>query len=906
LTRLFSILKRILADTAGGVAVSSLVVCTISGIVLAIPFQVNASFESISRMLIDNPAAVYFRNIHFWSAQFFLVFTLLHMIDHFIQATEYNISRGVWTRLILSLPVLFFVMISGFILKGDADGLSAFRILSSLVEKIPFAGDLLQASFLGKEDNLELVYVHHIATSSIILFIILFEHTQKAWPSATGFIILLFIFFLTSFFLHPPFGTETGRGPWYFIGYQEILHWFSRPGLTWFISLILLMLIWTLPRVRAAINRKFKIILLLFLGFYCIITVTASFFRGDNWEWKWPWYGEISPGNEISVHPLTLSVPEHEGFVGAIPLINGNREACMICHAGIRGLGVSHDPSILGCYSCHGGNPFTMDKAKAHKRMRLIPGNLSDAQASCGTSSCHPGIPQRISGSIMSTMSGVVSVDRFVFGESNALSAPAHIKDIGWSAADQHLRDLCANCHLGHLKTEWGPFTEISRGGGCNACHLNYSDSALSDLPRVKDMGNSGVFYHPQISLEISDGHCFGCHSRSGRIATSYEGWHETLYEKDSIPSVGRYRVLEDQRVFEYIGEDVHYKLGMSCIDCHSSMEVMGDGKLYAHKEEQVKITCKDCHFKDQPLTVIYNDLDVESKKIIRQRQWHVEGFRLLTVKESGLPVINAWIDSSDKAVMRTKLKDTLFALKPPLPVCTQGKAHSRLSCESCHTSWVPQCIGCHNSFEHERKGFDLLDYREKTGSWVEYVGVFKAEKPTLGIVEDHAGYSQVKTFTPGMIIKIDKPSFSKVYDQHDIIFHRLYAPIAAHTISREGRSCKSCHLDPLAIGYGRGELVYDISSGKGKWSFRNRFALNEHDHLPEDAWIGFLTENTGVFSTREIARPFNLKEQEAILAVGACLTCHEESSRLMQESLQDFEAVLQKVSRKCVLPDWD
>jgi hypothetical protein len=905
LNKLFDFLKRILVESMGGIATSSMIVCVVSGIFLVIPYKIVSPLDSISLMLLDSPAASYIRNIHFWSAQFLLVFTILHIIDHFIQKTEYNLSRGIWLRLTLSLPVLLFVMISGFILKGDADSFSAFRILSSLFERIPVIGDLLRGSLLGNETSLELVYVHHIATATIILFIILYEHSRKIWPTATGFTMLLFIFLLLSYFLHAPLGQETGKGPWYFIGFQEILHWSSRPGWTWLLLQSILALIWVLPRIGFNLNLKVKNLLLLILSVYILETITGVFFRGENWRWKWPWTDTAHAGNAVSFHPLTLKLAEDFSYQEAVPVIRGQREGCLVCHDKTAGIEKAHDPAAVGCLSCHGGNPFTLDKSLAHRGLVLIPGNLADAQKSCGSASCHPDIPRRVSNSIMSTMSGVVTVDRFVFGENHSLSAFSHIKDIGHAAADQHLRDLCANCHLGNPKMEPGRVTQLSRGGGCNGCHLNYSDSALFSLTQAEARLKSGIFYHPQLSLAVSDEHCFGCHSRSGRIATSYEGWHETLLEKENIPADGRYREMEDQRVFEYIKDDVHHQAGMTCIDCHASFELMGDGNLYAHKEEQVKIMCEDCHIQDRPATIKYQDFDTESKKIIAQRKWQVEDLDFIICQSAGKPMVNTWIDESGRAVLRTKSRDSLLVMKPPLPVCTAGTVHKSLSCESCHTSWVPQCIGCHNSYDPEMKGFDMLENREKTGNWVEHVGRFMADKPTLGVVVDSLGMKQVKTFTPGMVLSIDTASFRNKNNDKADFFHRLYAPISAHTTMREGRNCISCHLDPLAIGYGRGELVYDVSPGKGKWYFRNRFAFNDHDNLPEDAWIGFLSERSGTSATRDNARPFNLEEQKSILMVGACLTCHDENSPVMRESLSDFPSLLKKVSKKCVLPEW-
>jgi hypothetical protein len=135
--------------------------------------------------------------------------------------------------------------------------------------------------------------------------------------------------------------------------------------------------------------------------------------------------------------------------------------------------------------------------------------------------------------------------------------------------------------------------------------------------------------------------------------------------------------------------------------------------------------------------------------------------------------------------------------------------------------------------------------------------------------------------------------------------FYRLYAPASGHTTQREARSCKSCHNDPLALGFGRGELKYEISGAKGVWRFVPGFALNENDHLPEDAWTGFLKEARKPYATREDLRPFNVMEQQRILAVGSCLTCHDGKSKVMVAALDDFAQTLLKCKKPCVIPSW-
>jgi hypothetical protein len=583
--------------------------------------------------------------------------------------------------------------------------------------------------------------------------------------------------------------------------------------------------------------------------------------------------------------------------VPALPVVHtilGQEESCLQCHGDVKGLAPVHNPEVMGCTPCHLGQPMEMEKEAAHQDMVLIPGNLSDVRNTCGAANCHPAITDRIEHSLMTTMSGVISVDRFVFGELDVPEGHFHIKELGNTAADTHLRQLCASCHLGNQKEELGPITELSRGGGCNACHLNYSK---------QDPG-----LHPALSIRVQDEHCFGCHSRSSRISLNYEGWHETHLTAEEVDAKDpKYRLLQDGRVVEYVQEDVHHRADLSCIDCHHVQEVMGDGKQYQHKEEALKIQCADCHTSGAFTTIPYTELDTESKKLLALR--NIDGRnKQFILSESGLPLVNAWVDHQGNAQMRGKNNGRDYSLPPPASLCVAGGGHDRLDCGACHTSWAPQCIGCHNTFEPGLAGYDLLAKQPVEGRWVEHIGLFFSDLPTLGVVESVGRNDQrieeIKTFISGMVVSVDRSGFEG--SSSPTRFHRLYAPTTAHTISATGRSCQSCHNNPLALGYGRGKLTYETDSGKGFWRFESEYADSEFDGLPEDAWIGFLKEPTSIPSTRPNARPFSIAEQHRMLTVGACLTCHESGSEVMVEGVLDFEGVVGRKSEECVLPVWD
>ncbi len=631
--------------------------------------------------------------------------------------------------------------------------------------------------------------------------------------------------------------------------------------------------------------------------------------------------------------------------------INRTFNGCVDCHDEMVGFEESHSPEIVGCNACHLGNPNMTNKDFAHKGMILIPGNLSDAGKTCGITNCHPGIPERISSSLMNTMSGVISVNRFAFDELAKPEGHFNVKDLTQSNADNHNRNLCASCHLGNVKTEWRPIDELSRGGGCNACHLNYSNEAIEQLKKyqnskvknqkLKEAEIEFPKIHPQLNLNITNNHCFGCHSRSGRISTNYEGWFETLTIWDAVKGNKEYRILMDDRVFQKAEDDVHNKAGMECIDCHVSMEIMGDGNLYQHMDEQLKVQCIDCH-SSKTNSIGYDQLDFESKIIVDLRKSRIENTEFLKTVKSNIPLINTYVTSHLEKYLITKSSNKKLQLKRPKQICVEGKSHQRLNCQSCHTEWVTHCVGCHTEFDPKLEGYDLLNNKDIVGSWNEIPSDFYIDYPVLGIRKDKSGKEIVDTFIPGMILTIDK-----LKNPQKKIFKRLFAVTFSHTINKTGRSCKSCHNNPLALGYGKGKLSYIIKNENypssnamsfprkweskepnnseipvytgmtnyyfsteqrtlnksGHWSFEPEFSNHVEDNLPKDAWIGFLKTRDETSTTRTYTRPFTIAEQKRILLVGSCLTCHEENSEVMKESLIGWEVVLKRISPNCILP---
>jgi quinol-cytochrome oxidoreductase complex cytochrome b subunit len=98
---------------------------------------------------------------------------------------------------------------------------------------------------------------------------------------------------------NPNVTPNPAKAPWYFLGLQELLHYFPPttagvlvPGLT-LVALVVLPYVDRNPS-RAYADRKVAIVTFtMFVMFWAMITLAGSFFRGPGWLWAWPWQNGV-------------------------------------------------------------------------------------------------------------------------------------------------------------------------------------------------------------------------------------------------------------------------------------------------------------------------------------------------------------------------------------------------------------------------------------------------------------------------------------------------------------------------------------------------------------------------------------------------------------------------------------
>ena len=182
---------------------------------------------------------------------------------------------------------------------------------------------------------------------------------------------------------------------------------------------------------------------------------------------------------------------------------------------------------------------------------------------------------------------------------------PPHVRQLGQSPADSHLRQLCASCHLGQEKSALGPNGEDARGGGCMACHLSYGADTLAALRRYEGRKSQGradaprrirpsrsTSPTPSVSAATAARAASRPATKAGTKCTSRQPRRNGV----AVSNPPRFRTLADERVFERVVPDIHQERGLDCIDCHTATEVMGDGIAHGRKSEALRVACEDCH----------------------------------------------------------------------------------------------------------------------------------------------------------------------------------------------------------------------------------------------------------------------------------------------------------------------
>lgn len=326
-------------------------------------------------------------------------------------------------------------------------------------------------------------------------------------------------------------------------------------------------------------------------------------------------------------------------------------------------------------------------------------------------------------------------------------------------AAFTYIRQECQRCHhavKGRQKR--GDY----RGIGCSSCHTPYSNEGFYEggdpaidraatghmlVHSIQGTRDARVTVHETTYSGIPVETCTTCHDRGKRIGVSYQGLMETPYHSPYAADGGEQPPLHTKHYIA-MQQDVHYQKGMTCQDCHVSLDVHSDGFLAAANLASVQIECADCHgtperypwelplgfmdeFAMQPASAAPRGVLREQLPHVKQGHVHAtqDGY-LVTAR--GNPFENVVRDGTDILVhtaagesIRMQPLKKLFAQQAVSErgvVAMKGVARhlERMECYTCHASWTPQCYGCHVKIDYsQRDKCPECDESQRGFDWV-------------------------------------------------------------------------------------------------------------------------------------------------------------------------------------------
>lgn len=523
--------------------------------------------------------------------------------------------------------------------------------------------------------------------------------------------------------------------------------------------------------------------------------------------------------------------------------------------------------------------------------------------------------------------------------------------------ADIH-RKQCARCHIwGEGRGKRGDL----RGSGCAACHVVYGNDGKYEGtdPTIVNIKNDvpRPLKH-KITTAIPAAQCTHCHTRGKRIGTTFSGMIEYDYVKDGkatpFDENGEPQKPLYTKEYMHVRADVHFERGMQCADCHTSIDVHGDGNIYPVTYYQVEVSCYDCHGTpdsypwDLPVgygtpVVIDGARGVYAGKIKKKKSEF-----LLTTR--GNPKSN-WIRDGDSAYVLSrytgkkhnipllkKIKDTdsFKTQQGKVAMSTVSQHIKTMECYTCHSTWAPQCFGCHIEYDRRKNGTDWVITSKTLGPVtgrqtitetagnisIENRSFLRWETPILGV--NLRG--KISPLAPGCQVFytfIDENGVVKVrnkfYQTSTGHNSPTLAPMFPHSVSLVARTCEDCHTNPKSIGYGTGNsrsaakvlgdtpLFQDLSKGvygdvpgakTGRWQVPKIEAFPYSlDQLVTRS--GKQVQNMPLLKDR----PLNEKERGIVEREGLCIACHKYYNDEDWDTLRNsYERALTSVDHDAIM----
>ena len=219
-------------ERTGELATGALVVSICSGFVVAYQYEVADPFTSAVAVEALIPYGAFWRALHFWASQAFFLILVVHTMARFKDIDR--ISKGprgpqYWTILCTTIPMAIFALFTGYVLRFDSTGQAASAIAEHLLKTVPWIGETLNRFLIAvSQEGLSRVYVLHLLLTASLWAIGTWYHTRRVLLSSVSFWSVFVPVAIFSALIHAPIDVPSAslpiiKGPWFFLGVQELL-----------------------------------------------------------------------------------------------------------------------------------------------------------------------------------------------------------------------------------------------------------------------------------------------------------------------------------------------------------------------------------------------------------------------------------------------------------------------------------------------------------------------------------------------------------------------------------------------------------------------------------------------------------------------------------------------------------
>ena len=291
--------------------------------------------------------------------------------------------------------------------------------------------------------------------------------------------------------------------------------------------------------------------------------------------------------------------------------------------------------------------------------------------------------------------------------------------------------------------------------------------------------------------------------------------------------------------------KDIHLERGMHCVDCHFKRDSHGDGNLYGEPRNMIEIACRDCHGTvSERATLVTSgpgappggtDLTQEYTGRFQRRGNQLT--QVSTMDNTRRWTIPQLLDSLDGDNERAALahsiqKDGVTWGEAGAPADVLAHAGTQMTCQSCHSSWVTSCFGCHLAQRANEKKPMLHYEAETTRNWTQYnYQVLRDDIFMLGIDGSVIGntVSPVRS-SSALVVSSQDANRNWVYFQQQTVSAEGYAGQAfnthvPHTVRKtETKYCSDCHVSEA--GDNNAIMAQLLTLGTSMTNFFGRFVF--------------------------------------------------------------------------------